>query len=49
MGSTSSNNHGVLEEIKHAQGELDMFKKNPERNSSVYFVMKKRDVEIINR
>jgi ubiquinone/menaquinone biosynthesis C-methylase UbiE len=32
----------VLEEIHQAQGELDMFKKNPERNSSVYFVAKRK-------
>ncbi len=31
----------ILEELHQAQGELDMFKKNPERNSSVYFVIKK--------
>jgi ubiquinone/menaquinone biosynthesis C-methylase UbiE len=31
----------ILEEIHQAQEELDMFKDNPERNSSVYFVMKK--------
>jgi ubiquinone/menaquinone biosynthesis C-methylase UbiE len=31
----------ILEELYRAQEELDMFKKNPERNSSVYFVMKK--------
>ena len=31
----------VLEEIQHAQGELDMFRKNPERNNSVCFVMKR--------
>jgi len=32
----------VLEEIKQAQVELDMYKKYPERNSSVCFVMKKK-------
>jgi len=31
----------VLEGFHHAQWELDMFKKNPERNSSVCFVIKK--------
>ena len=31
----------VLEEIQQAQAELDMYKKNPQRNSSVCFVMKK--------
>jgi len=36
-----SENSKILEELQHSQGELDMFKKNPERNSSVYFVMKK--------
>jgi len=32
----------VLEALRNAQVELDMFQKNPERNSSVCFVMKKR-------
>jgi len=32
----------VLEEIQQAQAELDMYKKYPERNSSVCFVMKKK-------
>jgi len=31
----------ILEELQQAQGELDMFNKNPERNSSVCFVIKK--------
>lgn len=31
----------VLEEYRQAQGELDMFRRHPERNSSVYFVLKK--------
>jgi len=31
----------ILEELHQAQVELDMFKKNPERNSSVCFVIKK--------
>ncbi|MFC1864752.1 class I SAM-dependent methyltransferase [Chloroflexota bacterium] len=31
----------ILEELHQAQVELDMFNKNPERNSSVCFVMKK--------
>jgi len=31
----------ILEELDQAQGELDMFKKYPERNISVCFVMKK--------
>jgi len=32
----------VLEEIQQVQVELDMYKKYPERNSSVCFVMKKK-------
>jgi len=32
----------VFEALHGAQRELDMFKKNPERNSSVCFVMKRR-------
>jgi ubiquinone/menaquinone biosynthesis C-methylase UbiE len=32
----------VLEELRNARREIDMFKKNPERNSSVYFVIKKK-------
>lgn len=31
----------VSRDVHLAQQELDMFKKNPERNSSVYFVMKR--------
>jgi len=31
----------ILEELRQAQRELDMFKKHPERNSSVCFVMKR--------
>ena len=31
----------ILEELDQAQEELDMFKKNPECNSSICFVMKK--------
>jgi len=31
----------ILEELYQAQEELDMFKKNPERNSSVCFVIKR--------
>jgi len=31
----------ILEELHQARGELDMFEKNPERNSSVCFVMRK--------
>jgi ubiquinone/menaquinone biosynthesis C-methylase UbiE len=33
----------VLEGLHQAQRELDMFKKHPERNSSVCFVMKKKN------
>ena len=33
---------GVLEALHDAQRELDMFKEDPERNSSVCFVMKRR-------
>jgi ubiquinone/menaquinone biosynthesis C-methylase UbiE len=32
----------VLEELQQAQGELDMFKQNPEHNSSICFIMKRR-------
>jgi ubiquinone/menaquinone biosynthesis C-methylase UbiE len=32
----------VIEALRDAQRELDMFKENPERNSSVCFVMKRR-------
>jgi len=31
----------TLEELKQAQRELEMFKHNPERNNSVYFVIQK--------
>lgn len=34
---------GLVQELRQAQGELDMFKKQPERNSSVCFVMKKKN------
>jgi len=37
-----SNNLKLLEEIQQAQGELDTFYKDPELNSSVYFVMKRK-------
>lgn len=36
-----TDNPKILEELNQAQEELDMFKKYPERNSSVCFVMKK--------
>jgi ubiquinone/menaquinone biosynthesis C-methylase UbiE len=32
----------VLEALHQAEGELDMFRKNPERNNSAYFVMKRK-------
>ena len=32
----------VLEALDNAQREIDMFKENPERNSSAFFIMKKR-------
>ena len=35
----------LLEELKQARIELDMFKEFPERNSSIYFVMKKCSAE----
>ncbi len=31
----------VLEKLRQCQEELDMFKKHPERNNSVYFIMKR--------
>jgi len=34
----------ILEELNQSQGEVDMFKKNPERNSSVCFVIKKNQI-----
>ena len=37
-----ADNPGVLELVHSAKGELDMFKKNPQRNSSAFFVMKKK-------
>ncbi|MFC2013911.1 class I SAM-dependent methyltransferase [Chloroflexota bacterium] len=36
-----TDDQSVIKEIQQAQVELDMFKKHPERNSSVCFVMKK--------
>jgi len=32
----------VLEALQNAQWEIDMFKQNPQLNSSVFFIMKKR-------
>ena len=40
--SKYSDNSKRFEEIQKAQQELDMFRENPERNSSVYFVMIRR-------
>ena len=37
-----ANEPKVLEALHSAQCEIDMFKKNPERNSSVFFIMRKR-------
>lgn len=37
-----ANDHKVLETLDNAQREIDMFKENPERNSSAFFIMKKR-------
>jgi ubiquinone/menaquinone biosynthesis C-methylase UbiE len=42
-----SNNLKILEEVQEAQKELDSFEQNPERNSSVYLIIKKGDTEII--
>jgi len=36
-----TNNLKILQELSYAQEELDIFKKNPEYCSSVYFIMKK--------
>jgi ubiquinone/menaquinone biosynthesis C-methylase UbiE len=36
-----TNDPHTLEELNQAQRELEMFKNNPERNSSVYFVIQK--------
>ena len=36
-----THNPKILEELHQAQWELDMFRKYPEHNNSVYFVMKK--------
>ena len=32
----------ILEELHQSQEELEMFRKNPEQNSSVYFIMKRQ-------
>ena len=36
----STDNSKVLKELHNSQREIDMFKKNPEANSSVFFIMK---------
>lgn len=36
-----TDNSKVLKELHNSQGEIDMFKKNPKRNSSAFFIMKK--------
>ena len=41
-GAKHTDDPEILEELHQAREELDMFNKSPERNSSVYFVMKKR-------
>jgi len=41
-GTRYTDDPKILEELHQAQVELDMFNRNPERNSSIYFVMKKR-------
>ena len=40
-GTRHTDDAKILEDLHQAQVELDMFNKNPERNSSVCFVMKK--------
>jgi len=40
-GTRYTDDPKILEELHQTQVELDMFNKNPERNSSVCFVMKK--------
>jgi len=37
-----TNDPKVLEEIDSAQQEIDMFRKDPERNSSIFFIMKRK-------
>jgi ubiquinone/menaquinone biosynthesis C-methylase UbiE len=41
-GATNTDDPKILEELHQAREELDMFNKSPERNSSVYFIMKKK-------
>ncbi len=40
-GTRDTDDPTILAELQQARWELDMFRKNPERNSSVCFVMKK--------
>ena len=40
--TTDPDDQKVLEALHNAQWEIDMFKKNPQKNSSVFFIMKKR-------
>ena len=40
-GTKQADNSKVLSELDNAQREIDMFKKNPERNRSVCFVIQK--------
>ena len=37
-----ANDLAVLELVRNAQGEVDMFRSNPEMNSSVCFVMSRK-------
>ena len=41
-GTKYTNDPKIIEELHQAQVELDMFNENPERNSSIYLVMKNR-------
>ncbi|MFC1956441.1 class I SAM-dependent methyltransferase [Chloroflexota bacterium] len=41
-GTRYTDDPKILEELHQAQRELDMFKKDPERNSSICFVMKRK-------
>ena len=40
--TTDPDDQKVLEALHNAQWEIDIFKKNPQKNSSVFFIMKKR-------
>ncbi|MFC1965135.1 class I SAM-dependent methyltransferase [Chloroflexota bacterium] len=39
--SRYTNDSDIIKELPQAEGELDIYKNNPERNSSVYFVLQK--------